>query len=139
MSANGTEDLREAGFGELIKQLSEDTSTLVRQEIALAKAELSEKAKRAGVGAGLLGAALVVALGAFGGLVAFLILVVAEAMAAWGAALIVTGALGALAVGLALLGKAKLKQAAPPVPEETVETVKEDVEWAKSQLRSGKR
>jgi MFS family permease len=134
MTGNGNGDLRDAGVGELLKQLSQETSTLVRQEVALAKAELAEKGKRAGVGAGLVGAAAVLGLAALGALVAFLILVLAEAMAAWGAALIVTLALGALAGALALAGKKKIQQATPPVPEQAVESVKEDVELVKSQI-----
>jgi MFS family permease len=139
MAGNGTGDLRDAGVGELLKQLSQETSTLVRQELALAKAELAEKGRRAGIGAGMMGAAAVVGLAALGALVAFLILVLAEAMAAWGAALIVTLALGALAGALALVGKNKIKEATPPVPEQAVESVKEDVEWAKTQISSAKR
>jgi MFS family permease len=139
MTGNGTGDLREAGVGELLKQLTQETSTLVRQEIALAKAELAEKGKRAGIGAGLMAAAAVLGLAALGALVAFFILVLAEAMAAWGAALIVTGALAVVAGVLALVGLKQLRKATPPVPEETVESVKEDVEWAKSQLKSAKK
>ncbi|MDX6645605.1 MAG: hypothetical protein QOK40_1332 [Miltoncostaeaceae bacterium] len=134
MTGNGNGDLRDAGVGELLRQLSQETSTLVRQEVALAKAELAEKGKRAGVGAGLVGAAAVLGLAALGALVAFLILVLAEAMAAWGAALIVTLALAALAGALALAGKKKIQQATPPVPEQAVESVKEDVELVKSQI-----
>jgi hypothetical protein len=111
----------------------------VRQELELAKAELAVKAKRAGVGAGLIGGAVVVVLAALGALVAFLILLLAEGMADWGAALIVGVVLLAVAAGLAILGRNKIRQATPPVPEQTVESVKEDVEWAKTQISSAKK
>jgi hypothetical protein len=134
--AGATDDLRGAGFGEIVKQLSQETSTLVRQELELAKAEMTVKAKRAEIGAGLIGGALVVVLAALGALVAFLILLLAEGMADWGAALIVGGALLLVAAVMALLGRKKLRQATPPVPEQTVESVKEDVEWAKTRISS---
>ena len=137
--ADASDDLRSAGFGEIVKQLSQETSTLVRQELELAKAELAVKAKRAGVGAGLIGGAVVVVLAALGALVAFLILLLAEGMADWGAALIVGVVLLAVAAGLAILGRNKIRQATPPVPEQTVESVKEDVEWAKTQISSAKK
>jgi hypothetical protein len=111
----------------------------VRQELELAKAEMTVKAKRAGIGAGLIGGALVVVLAAVGALVAFLILLLAEGMADWGAALIVGGVLLAVAAAMALMGRKKLRQATPPVPEQTVESVKEDVEWAKTRISSAKR
>ena len=134
--ADPSNDLRGAGFGEIVKQLSQETSTLVRQELELAKAEMTVKAKRAGVGAGLIGGALVVVLAAVGALVAFLILLLAEGMADWGAALIVGAVLLAIAAAMAILGRNKIRQATPPVPEETVESVKEDVEWAKTRISS---
>lgn len=137
--SGATEDLRGAGIGEIVKRLSQETSTLVRQEMDLAKAEMAAKARQAGMGAGLIGGALVLALAAVGALVAFLILLLAEGLADWGAALIVAGALLVLAAVLALVGRKKLRQATPPVPEQTVETVKEDVEWAKTQISSAKR
>ena len=85
-----SEELREQSIGELLKQLSEQTATLVRQELDLAKAEMQQKGKRAGVGIGLIGAGGVVALAAVGALTATLILILAEWMDAWLAALIVT-------------------------------------------------
>ncbi len=125
--------------GELVKQLSQDASTLVRKEIELARAELVEKGKKAGRGAGMFGGAGMFALGAFGGLTAALILLLAEAMDAWVAALIVTAVWGAVAGVLAMEGKQKVEEAGPPQPEQTVETVKEDVQWAKRQAASVKR
>jgi len=126
-------------MGDLFKQLSEDLSTLVRQELRLAQAEMTEKGKRAGVGAGLLGGGGVVGLLALGSLTACLIAALSTAMETWLAALIVTVVYAAIAGALALIGKNRVADAAPPVPEQTVETVKEDVEWAKTQLSSGSR
>jgi uncharacterized membrane protein YqjE len=125
--------------GELVKQLSQDASTLVRKEVELARAELTEKGKKAGSGAGMFGGAGMFAAGAFGALSATLILLLAEAMDAWVAALIVTAVWGAVATVLALQGKQKVEEAGPPQPEQTVETVKEDVQWAKRQAASVKR
>ena len=132
-------DLRDRSVGELLTQLSEQTSALVRQEIALARAEMQEKGKQAGLGIGLMGGGTIVALGAFGALTAFLILLLAETMSGWVAALLVGLAYAAIAAGLLLMGKNKVSEATPPVPEQTIETVKEDVQWAKSQLGSGTR
>jgi predicted lipid-binding transport protein (Tim44 family) len=131
-------DQRASSTGELIKQLSEQTSTLVRQELDLAKAELARKGKTAGVGAGMLGGAGVAGLLALGALTATLILLLAEAMDAWVAALIVTAIWAGAAGILALVGKDRVKEGMPPAPEQTVESVKEDVQWAKTQARSGR-
>jgi MFS family permease len=125
--------------GDLLKQFSEDATTLIRKEVELAKAELTEKGRQAGKGAGMFGGAGLFGLGAFGALTAFLILVLAEAMEAWIAALIVAVVWGAIAGVLALQGKQKVEEAAPPKPEQTVETLKEDVEWAKRQPESVRR
>jgi hypothetical protein len=131
-----SQELRDHSIGELLKQLSEQTATLVRQELDLAKAEMQQKGKRAGVGIGMIGAGGVLALAAVGALTATVILVLAEWMDAWIAALIVTLAYAAGAAVLALQGKEKVGEATPPVPEQTVETVKEDVQWAKSHVTS---
>jgi hypothetical protein len=128
------EDLRDQSIGDLFKQLSEQTSALVHHELDLAKAEMRQKGKRAGAGAGLIGAGGVLGLGAFGALTATLILVLATWMDAWLASLIVTVVYGAGAAALALTGKERVKEAAPPVPEKTVETLKEDVQWARTQI-----
>ena len=129
-------DLRDQGLGDLFKKLSEETSTLIRQEMALARVELTEKGKRAGVGAGMLGGAGVAGLLTLGTLTACLILVLNEWMDAWLAALILTIVWAAVAAVLALKGRDKVQEAAPPVPEQTVETLKEDVEWAKTRKSS---
>jgi len=136
---HGGGDLRERPIGELLKQLSEETTTLVKQELDLAKAEMTQKGKAAGVGAGFLSGGAVLGLGAFGAFTAFLIALLDTAMVTWLAALIVAAVYGAIAGFLALQGKNKLQEATPPAPEQTVETLKEDVEWAKTQTRSGAR
>jgi uncharacterized membrane protein YqjE len=123
--------LRDRSVGELLKELSTETSTLVRKEMELARAELQEQGKRAGMGAGLLGGAGVVALLALGSLTATVIALLDKAMDTWLAALIVTLIWAAVAGVLALQGRNKLKEATPPAPQ-TVETVKEDVRWAKT-------
>jgi uncharacterized membrane protein YqjE len=126
-------------MGELFKQLSGELSTLVRQELRLAQAEMTEKGKRAGVGAGMFGGAGLVGFLALLTLTACVVAALAEAMHVWLAALIVTVIYAAVAGVLALYGKRKVSEATPPVPEQTVETVKEDVQWAKTQLPSGSR
>jgi uncharacterized membrane protein YqjE len=135
----GEEDLRDRSLGELLKRLSQETATLVRQELELAKAEVTQKGKVASAGAGLLGAAGVIGLAALGAFTALLILVLDLFLPAWVAALIVTAIFGAVAGFLAMKGKGKIQEAKPPVPEQTVETVKEDVQWAKTQAKSDRR
>jgi uncharacterized membrane protein YqjE len=139
MEAHGNNDLRASSTGELFKRLSEQTSALVRQEIELAKAEVSEKGKAAGAGAGLLGGAAVLGLLAAGALTAFIVLLLSKAMDAWVAALIVTVIYAAIAGALALMGRERVRAGMPPAPEQTVETVKEDVQWAKNRAKSARR
>ena len=129
---------RERPVGELLRDLSQQTSTLVRQEIDLAKAELAQKAKQAGVGAGLFGGAGVVGLLSLGALTACFVAALATVMATWLAALIVAVVFAAIAGALALVGKRRIKQATPAAPKQTIETVKEDVQWAKTRARSGR-
>jgi hypothetical protein len=125
--------LRDQTMGELFKDLSNDLSTLMRQELKLAQVEMTEKGKRAFGGAGVL------ALAALGTLSACLIAALAEAMEVWLAALIVTVLYAAVAGVLALKGKQRVAHAGTPVPEQTIDTVKEDVQWAKTQLPSGRK
>jgi uncharacterized membrane protein YqjE len=124
--------------GELVKQLSNQLSTLIRKELDLAKAELTEKGKTSGLGAGMFGGAGVVGLLALGALTAAVILLLDKAMDAWVAALIVALVYAAVAAVLALAGRDRVREATPPT-EQTIETVKEDVQWAKSQARSARR
>lgn len=140
MSAIGeSEELRSHSTGDLVKQLSEQTTTLVRKEIELAKAELSAKGKTAGEGAGMFGGAAVAGLLALGTLTALILSLLDKAMDFSLAALLVTLVYGAIAGFLALRGRERIKRGMPPAPEQTVETVKEDVQWAKSQAKSVRR
>jgi uncharacterized membrane protein YqjE len=132
----GVGDLRDRSLPELLKQLSQETTQLVHQELELAKAELQQKGKQAGAGAGMFGGAGALGLAALGALTACFILALDLIMPAWLAALLVAVVYGIIAFVLVKQGQAKLKQATPPVPEQTIETVKEDVEWAKTQMRS---
>jgi uncharacterized membrane protein YqjE len=133
-----TTDQREQSVGELLKQLSQETTTLVRKELELAKAEVAEKGKQAGVGAGMFGGAGVAGLMALFALTLTAIFALDTFMKGWLAALIVTLVWGAIAGVLALLGRNRIKEATPPAPQ-TVETVKEDVRWAKNQKPSAQR
>jgi hypothetical protein len=128
-------DARERPIGELVKELAGQTSTLVRQEIQLAQAELSAKGKLAGRGAGQLAGAAVAALLALGALTACLIAALDTFLPLWLAALIVTVLWAVVGAVLAARGRRELQQATPPVPQ-TVETVKEDIQWAKTQTGS---
>jgi uncharacterized membrane protein YqjE len=121
--------------GELVKDLSNQVSLLARQEIELAKAEIAEKGRKAGLGLGLVAAAGVSALLALGTLTACVVLALDGAMPAWLAALIVALAWSVVAAVLASVGKQKTEQAGTPVPEQTVESVKEDIKWLKDQTR----
>ena len=132
----GAEDLRDRSLGELLRQLSEQTTRLVHQELELAKAELQQKGRQAGAGAGMFGGAGALGLAALGALTACFILALSAVMPAWLAALIVAVVYGIIAFVLVKRGQDKLMQATPPVPEQTIETVKEDVEWARTQMRS---
>jgi uncharacterized membrane protein YqjE len=135
MSTHDT-DMRERPIGELVKELAGQTSTLVRQEIQLAQAEVTAKGKLAGRGAGMLAGAAVAGLLALIALTAVLIAALDTAMPLWLAALIVTVLWAAIGAVLAARGRKELQKAAPPVPEQTVETVKEDIQWAKTQTGS---
>jgi uncharacterized membrane protein YqjE len=123
----------------LLRELGDEIATLVRQEFELAKVEIAEKAKPAAVSVGMFGGTALFALGAFGALTAFLIALIALALPVWAAALIVTVVYGIVAGVLAMTGKKKMQEAAPFVPEQTAQTVKEDIEWAKTRAKSGAR
>jgi len=126
-------------IGELLRELGDEISTLVRQEIALAKVEIAEKTKPAVASAGMFGGTALLGLGAFGALTTFLIALIALWVPVWASALIVTAVYGIAAFVLAQTGKKKLHEAAPLVPEQTAQTVKEDIEWAKTRAKSGAR
>jgi uncharacterized membrane protein YqjE len=129
-----TED--EKSVGELVQQLSQQTSTLIRQEMRLATAELQEKGKRAGIGAGMFGGAGLVALYGVGAVIAAVIILLGTAIEPWLAALIVGVVLLAVAGILALTGKKQVEKATPPVPEAAMESVQRDVDVVKARARS---
>jgi len=122
----------------LMKDLSQQTTTLVRQEIELAKAEMSEKGKQVGIGAGAFGGAALVGLYAVGALTAAIILALSTAVDGWLAALIVGVVYAAVAGVLAVVGKNRTQAGAPPVPERAISSTKEDVEWAKTRAKSAR-
>jgi hypothetical protein len=128
----------DASISELVQQLSEQTSRLARQEIELAKAEMTTKGKRLGISAGAFGGAGLVALFGLGALTTALILLLATAMTAWLAALIVAAVYLAFAGILALVGKSKVQSATPPLPERAVASVKQDVEETKLRAKEGR-
>jgi uncharacterized membrane protein YqjE len=130
-----TEELSERSVGELVQQLSQQTTELVRKEIRLAQVELQEKGKRAGIGAGMFGGAGVVALYGVGAVVAAVIMLLATAIEPWVAALIVGVVLLATAGLAALLGRRQVEQATPPKPERAMESVQHDVEYVKERAR----
>jgi len=134
----GHEDPRERGIGELVKDLANQTSSLVRQEIKLAQAEVTQKGKLAGRGAGMLGGAAVFALLALGALTTLLIVALDAALPLWLAALLITLLWCVVAAALGLSGRKALQASTPPTPQ-TVETVKEDIQWAKTRTGSAKR
>ena len=134
----GQGDPRDRPVGELLKQLSDQTATLVRQEMELARVELVEKGKQAGIGAGAFGGAGLMAVFTVGALTATLILALATFLDGWLAALIVTVVYAAIAGVLALAGKSRVQRATPPVPEEAKASVQQDVEVAKTRARSGR-
>ena len=123
---------------ELMKDLSDQTTKLVRQEIELAKAEMTEKGKQVGIGAGAFGGAALVGLYAVGALTAALVLALSTALDAWLAALIVGVVYAAVAGVLALVGKNRTQAGTPPVPERAIESTKEDVEWAKTRAKTAR-
>jgi VIT1/CCC1 family predicted Fe2+/Mn2+ transporter len=128
MESSGPQPHHDASAAELLKQVTEQTQRLIRQELALARLEIADKAKHAGIGAGMLAGAGVVAFFGVATLIAMLVLALATAVDAWLAALIVTLALLAVAGLMAVLGKSQLQKAVPPAPEQTIESVKADVE-----------
>jgi uncharacterized membrane protein YqjE len=128
-------DPHDATTGELVTRLSTQISGLVRAELQLAKAELAEKGKRAGVGAGLAGAAGVLALYGLGAIVAAVIAALALFLPVWAAALIVAILIFIVAGVLGLLGKNQIQRATPPVPENAVESVKRDVAIVQERIK----
>jgi uncharacterized membrane protein YqjE len=124
---------------ELVQRASEQITTLVRDEIALAKAELTEKGKHAGIGIGLFGGGGVLAMYGVGALIATLIIVFNLFLDLWLAALIVTVLLFLVAGILALVGKKQVTKAIPPEPKEAIESVKADVDEVKHAVKDRSR
>ena len=120
-------DVRDVSVAELIHRMSDQSTTLLRQEMRLIQAEMEEKAKQAKAGAGLLTAAGVVALGAFGAFVAGLIMAIGQGLAMWLSAFIVTAGLLLVAGIIGLTGKEKVSSAVPPKPDEAIDSIRTDV------------
>jgi len=183
MAQNTTDDPRDHSLPELVKDLSTEISTLVRQEIELARAvvredveaaraslkedlevakeELTEKGKHAGLAAGMFGAAGIAGVLALGALSVFLFFLLNAVMRDWLAALIVGALWIVVALVLVTRARAELKEMGSPIPQramervrgdvqqtaadlkedaaESAESIKEDVQWAKTQSRSGSR
>ncbi len=118
----------EHSTGELVKMMSEHVSALIRDELKLAQVEMTSKGKQAAVGAGMFGASGVVAFYGVGCLLACAIIAISGAVAAWLAALIVGAVLLVVAGITALLGKRRMRKAAPPLPQQAVADVRADVE-----------
>jgi uncharacterized membrane protein YqjE len=132
-------DQHDRSVGELVHLLTAQVSTLARKEVELAKAELSQKGKVIGIGGGMIGAAGLAAVLGLGALTAAAILALSQLIdEGWAAALIVGAAYLAAAAALALVGRRRIQEAAPLVPEQASESVKEDVEWIKTRARSAR-
>ncbi|MDQ6914255.1 MAG: phage holin family protein [Actinomycetota bacterium] len=121
-----------------MRELSQQTSDLIRKEMELARAELRVKGKAAGIGAGMFGGAGLVALFGFGALTTCLVLALATGVAAWLAALIVAVVYFAIAGAAALVGRGQVQQATPPAPEQAIASTKEDVEWTKQRAKTAR-
>ena len=126
---------RERSTGELVSLAAEQVSVLVRDELKLAQLEMTRKGKQAGAGTGLLGGGGLVALYGVGCLIACAVIALSGVVAAWLAALIIGAALLAAAAAVALAGRNRLRKATPPVPRETVGSVKADVAEIKERAR----
>jgi len=134
---DGARAARALSLGELFTRLSDEVTSLARLEVQLAKAEVAEKAKVAGAGAGMFGAAAVAALCALGALTACLILALAAVMPGAVAALIVTLIWAVAGAALALVGRERVRAATPIAPQAATEGLKEDVRTAREGLRAG--
>jgi Flp pilus assembly protein TadB len=129
---------RDEPLGEVARDLTRDLSLLVRQEVELAKSEMAQKGRVAAPGVGMIGGAAAAALLAAGAFTAAAIVLLAIFLPEWLAALIVGAVLGVAAYVLAQRGKERVAKAGAPIPEQTIETVKEDVEWAKTRASSAR-
>jgi hypothetical protein len=131
-------ETKERSVSELMQQLTAQTTRLAQKEVELAKAEMAVKGKRLGVGAGAFSSAGLIALFALGAVTTAAILALATALEGWLAALIVGAVYLALAGALALVGRSKVQAATPPVPEQTAESIKEDIDLTKEKAKEGR-
>ena len=138
LNGKPTRPVTEQSTSELVQRASEQITTLVRDEIALAKAELTEKGKHAGIGIGLFGGGGVLALYGVGALIATSIIALSLVLELWLAALIVTVVLFLAAGVLALLGKKQVSQAVPPAPEAAIASTKADVDEVKHAVKGNR-
>ena len=132
-------EIGERSTGELLKELTERSAELARKEVELAKVEMELKAKRLGQGAGALGGAGLIGVFAFGVLTAALILLIATAIDDWLAALIVAVVYAAVAGVLALVGRKRVDEGTPPLPEQAIESTKADVQEAQQRVQEARR
>jgi uncharacterized membrane protein YqjE len=130
-----TDEVTDASTSELVQRLGEQVSRLVREELRLARAELADKGKRAGIGAGLLGGGGLVALYGIAAVLAGLILLLAQVMWDWLAAVIVGVVLLAVAGVMALQGRTKVREATPPIPEQATDSVRADIDEISARAR----
>ena len=126
---------REASTGELVQQLSEQVSALVRNELKMARLEMTRKGRFAGLGMGMYGASGLVALYAIACLLAAAIIAIAGEIRPWLAALIVGLVLGVVSAVAALMGRSRMRRATPPMPEQAVEGTKADLEEVKERMQ----
>jgi len=139
-TVNGsTSELRDKPIGEIASDLTRDISLLVRQEVALARAEMTEKGKAVAPGLGMIGGAGLLGLMAAGAVTACAVLVLALFLPAWLAALVVALVFAGVAYVLAKRGKEQVENVGAPIPTQTIETIKEDLEWAKTRATSARR
>jgi hypothetical protein len=129
-----TADLRDRSIGDLIGRLSDQAARLARLEVRLAKAEMLQKGRLAGRGAAFIAGGAVLVLGAFGAVTAMLIMALSEGMDGWLAALIVAVVYAIIAAALIDIGRRRIATAAPAAPDQTIQTVKEDLQWAKTRM-----
>ena len=137
-SGDGRMTADQRSLNELVKQLSEQSTRLARMEVELAKAELQQKGKQIGIGAGAFGGAGAIGLFALGALTAAFILALAEGVDGWLAALIVTVVYATIAGVLALVGRNRVQAGTPPTPERAIESSREDVEAARRRAKEAR-
>jgi hypothetical protein len=135
MDVGGPVAVEEQSTAELVQHASEQITRLVKDELALARAELTDKGRHAGLGAGLLGGGGLVALYGVGVLIITAVLALALVLPDWLAALIVGVALLLIAGVMALVGQSQVRQAVPPMPEEAAQSIRTDLESVSAAMR----